>query len=52
MYRFALTELKNWAARLDHKPLVLRGVRQVGKFSLATKLAKEEFEVIAGINFE
>ncbi len=52
MYRFALTELKNWAARLDHKPLVLRGARQVGKSYLAAMLAEEKFEAIAEINFE
>ena len=52
MYRVALEELKNWASRPDHKPLVLRGARQVGKSYLATMLAKEDFEAIAAINFE
>lgn len=52
MYRFALEELKNWASRPDHKPLVLRGARQVGKSYLAVMLAAEVFESIAEINFE
>ena len=52
MYRFALEELKNWASRPDHKPLVLRGARQVGKSYLATTLADEVFDAIAEINFE
>jgi len=52
MYRFALEELKNWASRPDHKPLVLRGARQVGKSYLATMLADEVFDAIAEINFE
>lgn len=52
MYRFALNELKKWAQRADHKPLVLRGARQVGKSYLAKMLADEYFEQIAEINFE
>ncbi|MDH4202243.1 MAG: ATP-binding protein [Phycisphaerae bacterium] len=52
MYRAALKELKNWVSRPDHKPLVLRGARQVGKSYLAGMLANEVFEAIAEINFE
>ncbi len=52
MYRFASDELKRWASRPDHKPLVLRGARQVGKSYLARMLADEAFETIAEINFE
>ena len=52
MHRFALEELKKWASRPDHKPLVLRGARQVGKSYLANMLAAEFFETIAVINFE
>ena len=44
MYRFALEELKNWISRPDHKPLVLRGARQVGKSYLAHMLADEAFD--------
>ena len=52
MYRFALEELKRWASRPSHKPLVLRGARQVGKSYLANILADEDFDAIAEINFE
>lgn len=52
MYRFAIEELKNWVSRSDHKPLVLRGARQVGKSYLVNMLADEAFESIAEINFE
>lgn len=52
MYRFALKELKNWVSRQDHKPLVLRGARQVGKSYLAHMLADEAFGGLAEINFE
>lgn len=52
MYRFAIRDLKDWVSRPDHKPLVLRGARQVGKSYLAHMLADEAFETLAEINFE
>ncbi len=39
--RNALTQLKEWAARPNHKPMVLRGARQVGKTTLVEQFAKE-----------
>ncbi len=39
--RNALTQLREWAARSGHKPLVLRGARQVGKTTLVEQFAKE-----------
>jgi predicted AAA+ superfamily ATPase len=52
MYRVALDELKDWAGRATHKPLVLRGARQVGKSFLVHMLAEEVFETLIEINFE
>ena len=52
MYRFALKSLKEWAKRDVHKPLILRGARQVGKSFLIRMLANEVFETLAEINFE
>jgi len=52
MYRFAIRDLKDWVSRPDHKPLVLRGARQVGKSYIAHMLADEAFETLAEINFE
>jgi len=52
MYRFALDDLKTWAARSARKPLVLRGARQVGKSYLVRMLANEVFDSLAEINFE
>jgi predicted AAA+ superfamily ATPase len=52
MYRISLEELKKWVSRPDHKPLVLRGARQVGKSYLAHMLADDAFEGLAEINFE
>ncbi|MDR2970609.1 MAG: ATP-binding protein [Bacteroidales bacterium] len=44
-------ELLNWSKEKDHKPLLLRGARQVGKSSSVRKLA-ENFEYFVEINFE
>lgn len=52
MYRFLLDELKAWAKGEDHKPLVLRGARQVGKSFLVRLFAGDAFERLAEINFE
>jgi hypothetical protein len=52
MYRFLIEDLKEWAARPDRKPLVLRGARQVGKSFLVRMLAETAFENLAEVNFE
>ena len=39
--REALENLKKWAAKSKHKPLVLRGARQVGKTTLVNEFAKQ-----------
>lgn len=49
--RNALTQLKEWAARPNHKPLVLRGARQVGKTTLVDQFAKE-YGVYLKLNLE
>lgn len=43
--------LKQWAKRTDHKPLLLRGARQVGK-STAVRHLGETFDNFVEINFE
>lgn len=43
--------LSAWAGRPDHKPLLLRGARQVGKSTAVRHLA-ENFEHFIEINFE
>jgi uncharacterized protein len=52
MYRYAIEDLKTWAARSDRKPLVLRGARQVGKSYLVRMLAEAVFDNVAEVNFE
>ena len=39
--RNALKWLRSWRNNKDHKPLVIRGARQVGKTSLVDMFAKE-----------
>lgn len=52
MFRFALEYLKAWRSNPNHKPLVIRGARQVGKTYLARLFAGEHFNQIVEINFE
>ena len=49
--RFIDSYLAEWASREAHKPLLLRGARQVGKSTAVRHLA-ERFESYAEINFE
>lgn len=49
--RNALTELRQWATRPGHKPMVLRGARQVGKTTLVDQFAAE-YDVCLKLNLE
>ncbi len=49
--RFIDSYLSEWASRKAHKPLLLRGARQVGKSTAVRHLA-ETFESYVEINFE
>lgn len=49
--RFIDSYLSEWASRKTHKPLLLRGARQVGKSTAIRHLAKN-FESFVEINFE
>jgi predicted AAA+ superfamily ATPase len=43
--------LRRWSAKPKHKPLILRGARQVGKTSLVDEFGKD-FEIYIKINLE
>ena len=43
--------MSQWATATDHKPLLLRGARQVGKSTAVRHLA-EQFESFVEVNFE
>lgn len=50
--RFLENDLKNWSKGRNRKPLIVNGVRQVGKTSLLKKFGSENFEQCHTINFE
>ena len=49
--RLALPKLLNWSAQPNHKPLIIRGARQVGKTTLVHQLASH-FEQYIYLNLE
>lgn len=51
MYRKKIEYLQEWRHRIDRKPLIIRGARQVGKSWLARELGKE-FRNFIEINFD
>lgn len=52
MFRQALVDLNLWRESNSHKPLLLRGARQVGKTHLVRQFAKQHFTNLVEINFE
>jgi predicted AAA+ superfamily ATPase len=52
MYRDQLIWLKQWAERKTHKPLVIRGARQVGKSTLVSLFAESQGLDLVLLNFE
>lgn len=52
MKRTLMNDLINWKNRKNRKPLILRGVRQVGKTWLLKEFGKEYYENIAYFNFD
>ena len=52
MFRSAANELDKWLKRSNRKPMVLKGVRQVGQTWLVRDLAKRLKIELLGINFE
>lgn len=49
--RLLLQDLSNWSKSLKHKPLVLRGARQVGKTTLVKEFARS-FDTFIYLNLE
>ena len=52
MKRKHMAFLKNWLSSDDHKPLVIRGARQVGKTWLVRHLAQSQKRQLIEVNFE
>lgn len=51
MYRQIIEELRKWRKKVNRKPIILRGARQVGKTTVIRQLG-EEFDSFVEINFE
>jgi len=52
MYRNRLKDLELWASASKHKPLIIRGARQVGKSTLVCLFAEESAYDLLVLNFE
>lgn len=52
MIRKAMMDLIDWKNGKDHKPVIIRGVRQVGKTWLMKEFGKKHFKNSAYINFD
>src|SRR3990167_7525568 len=52
LYRSELNYLSTWLHRLDRKPLLIRGARQVGKSTLVRLLAKKASKQLIELDFE
>ena len=49
--RELITQLRRWSEKKTHKPLVIRGARQVGKSTLVREFGRE-FDVFIEVNLE
>ncbi|MBU1084398.1 MAG: AAA family ATPase [Candidatus Omnitrophota bacterium] len=52
MKRFIWSQLLHWKEKKDRKPLILRGVRQVGKTYILRSFANTYFSNVHYVNFE
>lgn len=52
MYRNAFGQLVEWKNKIDRKPLIINGARQVGKTWLLKKFGQEQFANYIYLNFE
>ena len=51
IYRNIYKQLKQWASNREHKPLILRGARQVGKTTIVDEFSRE-FDNYIHLNLE
>ena len=49
--RLLISQLMEWKNAFQHKPLVIRGARQVGKSTLVREFGKE-FDLVVEVNLE
>lgn len=51
MEREIFSELAEWKSRVNRKPLIIQGARQVGKTWLMREFGRREYEQVAYLNF-
>lgn len=51
LYRKAMVKLEAWKAEKTHQALLITGARQVGKTTLVREFAKQNYALLAEINF-
>ncbi|MBQ1724570.1 MAG: AAA family ATPase, partial [Muribaculaceae bacterium] len=49
--RQLIHQLRKWSQKSNHKPLVIRGARQVGKSTLVREFGRE-FDIFIEVNLE
>lgn len=52
MERLAISDLVQWKQSKHRKPLIVKGVRQVGKTWILNEFGKQDYESIAYFNFD
>ena len=52
VYRMAMAQLHEWKMKKRHKPLIIRGSRQVGKTWLMKEFGAKEYTSTVYINFD
>ena len=52
MERYAITKLEKWKNKQDRKPLIIYGVRQVGKTWLMKEFGAKYYPQVAYISFD
>ena len=52
MERFILDDVVNWKTSKYRKPLILKGVRQVGKTWILKEFGKRHYDNVAHFNFD
>ena len=45
------TQLLNWKNKQSHKPLIIKGLRQIGKTTIVTKFAKDNYQSVITLDF-
>ena len=45
------TQLLNWKNKQSHKPLIIKGLRQIGKTTIVTKFANDNYQSVITLDF-